>query len=182
MKDFSELDKKYFIDSSVYNCPFCNRNSIPYHLVAHTKFNWSAEKECVLFTVRCGFCEKNSLHLSFKEDLVQYAGGLRRDILAAKGSEIDDLIFYSQPTSFFVLDARVPAKIRELITEAEGCLKMNYLTGASACTRKSIYESLVKEEATGQDYETKIKSLKSKYPELDPMLIDVLAAIGQCTR
>ena len=181
MKDYSALDKKYFIDSSVYNCPFCNRNGIPYKVAVYAKFNWSTEKECVLFTVRCGFCKNMSLHLSFKEDLVQFDGHGDR-ILVPEGADIDDLIFFSQPTSFFVLDARIHAVIRELIAEAEGCLKMNYLTGASACTRKSIYELLVKEEATGQDYETKIKSLKSKYPELDPMLIDVLAAIGQCTR
>jgi hypothetical protein len=52
-----------------------------------------------------------------------------------------------------VLDNRINVTIRELITEAEGCLKMNFLTGASACIRKAIYELLVLEEATGEHYE-----------------------------
>ncbi len=67
------------------------------------------------------------------------------------------------PTSFFVIDARIPGIIRELITEAKGCLKMNFLTGASSCARKAIYELLVIERAEGADYETRIKSLKPKY-------------------
>ena len=180
MKDYSALDKKYFIDSSVYNCPFCNRNNIPYHIEARSSFNWSAEKECTLFIVQCGFCKRKSLHLTFFNGIINDTGGYF-SIEVPEGADIDDLIFFSQPTSFFVLDARIPSEIRELISEAEGCLKMNYLTGASACTRKSIYELLAKEKAVGDDYETKIKSLKSKYPELDPMLIDVLGHIQNMT-
>lgn len=97
------------------------------------------------------------------------------------GIDIDAPIFYSVPTSFFVLDDRIPSVVRELITEAEGCLKMNFLTGASACTRKAIYELAVKEKAEGKDYEDKIKFLKSKYPDSDPTLFDILAHIQGMT-
>ncbi len=76
-------------------------------------------------------------------------------------------VFYSVPTSFFVMDARIPGIVRELITEAEGCLKMDFLTGASSCARKAIYELLVIERAEGADYETRIKSLKPKYPLME---------------
>jgi hypothetical protein len=95
--------------------------------------------------------------------------------------DIDSTIFYSQPTSFFVVDSRIPIILRELITEAEGCLKMNYLTGASVCMRKAIYELLVLEKAEGQDYESKIKYLKKKYPNSDPGLFDIMAHIQDMT-
>jgi hypothetical protein len=114
------------------------------------------------------------MHLSF-EDIRDKHGSFRNDI------DIDSKIFYSQPTSFFVIDDRIPSIIRELLTEAEGCLKMNYLTGASACMRKAIYELLIIEQAEGTDYESKIKSLKSKHPQSDPDLFDILSHIQDMT-
>ena len=70
---------------------------------------------------------------------------------------------------------------RELIAEAEGSLKMNFLTGASACARKAIYELTVKEKSEGGDYEAKIKYLKTKYPSIDETLFDTLAHIQDMT-
>ena len=87
---------------------------------------------------------------------------------------------YTQPTSFFTIDSRIPRIIRELITEAEGCLKMNFITGASACMRKAIYELLVKENAIGDDYTDRIRSLKQKYPDSDESF-DVLSHIQDMT-
>ena len=91
------------------------------------------------------------------------------------------MIFHSAPASFFVLDERIPVVIRELISEAEGCLKMNFLTGASACARKAIYELTIKEQATGADYEGRTKSLKIKFPAIEATLFDVLAHIQDMT-
>ena len=71
--------------------------------------------------------------------------------------------------------------IRELIAEADGCLKLNYLTGASACARKAIYELLIKEQAEGSDYERRIKSLKSKHPAIEPELFDIMSHIQGMT-
>lgn len=67
------------------------------------------------------------MHLTFKELQRPGWGSLRfNDDL-----DIDAGIFYSVPSSFFVVDSRIPAVIRELITEAAGSIKMNYMTGAS---------------------------------------------------
>ena len=71
--------------------------------------------------------------------------------------------------------------IRELINEAEGSLKMNYLTGASACMRKAIYELLVYEKIEGDSYKDRINSLKGLYSLIDPELFDVLGHIQQMT-
>ena len=75
----------------------------------------------------------------------------------------------------------MPKVIRELITEAEGCIKMNYLTGASACCRKAIYELTVFEKAEGDNYESRIKYLKNKFPAVDGELFDVLCHIKDMT-
>ena len=79
------------------------------------------------------------------------------------------------------MDDNIPAVLRELITEGEGCLKMNFLTGASACCRKAIYELTVGEKAEGSNYEDRIKFLKGKFPAVDSNLFDVLCNIKDMT-
>ena len=174
MEDYSYLDKKYFIDDTVYNCPFCNRNNVPYIIRNSFSFNWTTNKRCYVFIARCSYCGNDSMHSSF-ESMTKYLGTNHYAISAEFKDKIDENVFHSQPTSFFTLDNRIPRIIRELITEAEGCLKMNFLTGASACMRKTIYELLVKEKTEGTDYESKIKSLKKKYTTIDPIYFDILA-------
>jgi hypothetical protein len=114
------------------------------------------------------------MHLSF-EDITGGGGRFK------SGIDIDSKIFYSVPTSSFAIDPRVPAIIRELIIEAEGCLNTNFLTGASACMRKAIYELTIIEQCEGEDYESKVKFLKKKYQQIDPSLFDVLAHIQGMT-
>ncbi|HVW67058.1 MAG TPA: hypothetical protein VHA78_05015 [Candidatus Peribacteraceae bacterium] len=175
MTDQSHLDNKYFIDWHIYNCPFCNRRHVSYDLFDTSQFDWSNEKTCYIYIVRCRSCEQKSMHLSYEKldysNHSQFQGNI----------DLDTKIFYSVPTSFFTVDSRIPNVIRELITEAEGCLKMNFLTGASACMRKAIYELTVIEKAEGEHYEDRIKALKGKYPSIDSTLFDVLAHIQNMT-
>ena len=178
MEDQSHLDSKYFIDPTIYNCPFCNRRHVSYKNLGHDYFDWSKDKGCAVWRIKCNSCEKVSMHLSFKSLQDKQWGStpkFRSDI------ELDDAFFYSVPTSFFVIDRRIPRKLRELITEAEGCSKMNFLTGASACTRKAIYELLAIEEAIGGDYNLKIKALAQKYPNVDAELFEILGHIKDMT-
>ncbi len=182
MQDQSYLDKKYFIDKHVYNCPFCNRNNVRYTISSHFNFDWSDTKECHGYLVFCSSCQNTSMHLSFDDIHKNWSyQGTKYIDFTEDIDDIDAKIFYSVPTSFFVMDKRIPGLIRELITESEGCLKMNFVTGASACMRKAIYELLVLEKATGTDYETRIKSLKKKYPDSDPVLFDILSHIQDMT-
>ena len=64
MVDQSHLDKKYFIDSYVYNCPFCNRNNVAYRVTREYEFDWSDSRKCYVTLVECSYCEKTSMHLS----------------------------------------------------------------------------------------------------------------------
>jgi hypothetical protein len=91
------------------------------------------------------------MHLSFEEVQTQQLTGDSSGprFRFVSDEDLDSRFFYSVPTSFFVLDERVPRVLRELITEAEGCLKSNFLTGASACARKVVYELGRHQGATG---------------------------------
>lgn len=167
MSDDSLLDQKYFIDDQKYNCPFCNRRHVTYRITHVDTFDWTDKKKCHIIMVICNSCYKSSMHLTFERIVT----GLN----FSTGINIDDKLFYSVPTSFFTVDTRIKEKLRELITEAEGCLKMNYLTGASACIRKAIYEFLVLEGAKGKSYDDRIKEMKGKFPAVEPEYFDELS-------
>jgi hypothetical protein len=189
MPDQSHLDSKYFVDEYVYNCPFCNRRHVAYHLYDMVSFDWSAKKKCSCFFVRCESCGGKSMHLTFENIKVAHIGnvsGNRRFRFAEEDEggpalPLDDLFFFSAPTSFFALDDRIPRVLRELLVEAQGCLKSNFLTGASACARKIVYELGVLSKATGENYEDRIKSLKGLHPTIDGTYFDTLLTIQQVT-
>jgi len=63
----------------------------------------------------------------------------------------------------------------------EGCLKSNYLTGASACARKIVYELAKREGGEGDHYEDRIKSLKDKFPQVEPSFFDTLLTVQEVT-
>lgn len=186
MADLSELDSRYFIDEYVYNCPFCNRRNVSYSVYGCDPFDWTASKKCFIYRVKCHSCGHASLHLSFGHIRIHQVYSSGGDIapyrfLLEEGESLDDKFFYSVPTSFFVLDDRIPRVLRELISEAEGCLKSNFLTGASACARKLIYELARLEKAEGPDYESRLKSLKAVRTDVEPEFFDTLLTLQQVT-
>lgn len=190
MVDQAHLDSRYFVDETVYNCPFCNRRHVAYAVYSRVPFDWTETKPCFAFFVRCDSCGKRSMHLTFDTELsayqIQHHGkvpayrfsvGSERDA----GETLDRAFFYSVPTSFFVLDERIPKKLRELLAEAEGCLKSNYLTGASACARKIVYELGAISGLQEGNYEERIKALKLVHPAVEPAFFDTLLTIQQAT-
>ena len=183
MPNLSSLDNKYFIDQNVYNCPFCNRRHVSYSLFSPDDFYWTEEKKCYIYRAQCHSCRYVSMHLTFEEIEVEqeFGGKSGYRFKIDEDVDLDSKFFYSVPTSFFVLDERIPKVLRELITEAEGCLKSNFLTGASVCTRKVVYELALLEGAEGDDYESRLKSLKVKRPDVEPEYFDTLLTIQQVT-
>jgi hypothetical protein len=71
--------------------------------------------------------------------------------------------------------------LRELLDEAQGCLKSNFLTGASACVRKIVYELARLQKAEGENYDERIKNLKQRLPSVDSTYFDTLLTIQQVT-
>lgn len=189
MADQSHLDAQYFVDEHVYNCPFCNRRHVSYHIYDHVSFDWAEKKKCTCLFVICNSCDGKSMHLSYSPPkygkISSFNGSPRyrfteQDEGAAPRS-LDDSFFFSVPTSFFVLDERIPRPLRELLIEAQGCQKSNFLTGASACARKLVYELGVLSGATGENYEDRIKSLKAIHTTVDSTFFDTLLTIQQVT-
>lgn len=117
------------------------------------------------------------MHLTFQElqDPDTHNTRFKKEV------DLDQAFFYSVPTSFFVVDSRIPRVLRELITEAEGCAKMNYLTGASACTRKAIYELLALQQTEGANYDDKISDLRSKHSAIDGELFEIIGHVKDMT-
>ena len=173
--DFSEKDRKYFIDHAVYNCPFCNRRNVKY-TIAHTfNFYWTRTKKCYAYVVQCSDCRLESLHLSYYNlatagsDYSGYTHGFyspAHEIVEVDGQgkkavpltnkddspmEIDDAIFHKQPTAFFTIDSRIPEPIRVAVNEADNCRVNNFLIGGSAAIRKAIYELLKNQQIPGED-------------------------------
>ena len=65
---------------------------------------------------------------------------------------------------FLSLDERVPVPLRALLDEADGCLKMAFLTGAGACAGRTL-DLLVSEQGlAGVDRAEQIQQLGKKQP------------------
>ncbi len=181
MPDMSNLDQRYFIDWAIYNCPFCKRRHVSYLVESHIAFDWTEDKTAHVYIAKCFSCSKRSMHLSFEEvplDGTHWQRGFRFDTTL---TDLDDKFFYSVPSSRFVLDSNIPATIRDLFTEAEGCLKNSSSTGASACARKIIFELAMLARVDGAHHEDRIKSLKAKYSAVEPTYFDTLLTIHELT-
>ena len=176
MPDQSQLDSLYFIDPYRYNCPYCNRRHVTYNIANTYTFDWSEKKICHVIFVRCESCKKDSMHLTFDVIVGGNYGAYQFNVEA-----IDEHIFYSVPTSFHVIDERIPRILRALLDEAQGCQKSNFLTGASACLRKIVYELALLHHAEGENYEDRIKNLKTIFPQIDPAYFDTLLTVQQLT-
>lgn len=185
--DQSHLDNLYFIDDEIYNCPFCKRNNVAYTVPYCNQFDWDNTTTCFVYFVKCGSrgCGKTSMHLSKNNLLGNQPPDYFGNYKFQNKEEIDNKLFYSQPTSYFTVDERIPNKIRALINEAENCRKSGYLVGSSACLRKAIYEFLedstnIVETQTNSrhtNYQEGIKKLKKKFPTVPPENFDLLCQI-----
>ncbi|KTD48364.1 hypothetical protein Lrub_0715 [Legionella rubrilucens] len=99
-------------------------------------------------------------------------------------SELDDLFYYNEPSSFFTIDERVPVSIRKPLSESYNSLKNNLITGSSAGLRKAIYKLLQHEgipeiNDTGDfhSHDFRVDLLKQKHKDIEPKLLDELKAI-----
>ena len=187
--DESYKDQKYFVSHTKYNCPFCNRRHVSYQVVDKFFFNWSRDSQIFGYIIRCDSCGKRSLHLSqyswdtnYNPAFVCHPDNMDGDEKPLYDVEkLDSYFFYKKPTSFFVIDNRIPKIIRELLSEAEGCRDINYMTGASGALRKAVYKFLKHQKLTSETYEDKIKELKSKYSRIPEEYIDALSNIQGMT-
>jgi hypothetical protein len=87
----------------------------------------------------------------------------------------------SAAPAFLALDTRVPATLRDLLVEADGCLKSGFLTGATACAQRAVQTLLKLEDADGGSFQARLRSLSDKYPAVAQVLFAVLMHFGDET-
>jgi hypothetical protein len=80
---------------------------------------------------------------------------------------------------FLVVDSRVPAQIRQMLDEADGCLNMAFGMGGTACARKAVDVILENEHAAADDYAASLLTLSEKHPAVAPALFQILGMLGQ---
>lgn len=177
-------DKKRIINAQQHNCAHCGTKGANFYDIKYIVIDESANKKLGILTVRCSCCHKITTHfikniLSYSQNF-EYEGfsesskcfywyGTHHDIIE-KFDDLDNNIIMSIPTPTFIIDSGIPKKLRDPLIEAGKCVKENALVGASACVRKAIYEFLLMEGATGDNYDEKIKSIKDNWAHLSDYL------------
>ncbi len=81
---------------------------------------------------------------------------------------------------FLTLSPRVPAALRDLMSEADGCLTGNFLTGGTACAQRVI-QMLLPAEKDGPDMQARIRALGEKHPSVPPILTNIIQQFGDAT-
>ncbi len=189
-----DLENKYFIDESGYNCPFCKLRNSAYSVNLIAKYNEKQDKNAYIAFTKCKKCENISIHFfktdegilryydfKYNQKYVEYYNFSSSELENVK-SFLNSNIFHHIPSSYFILDERIPKTLRLLYQEAEDCKKANLKTGASACIRKLIYTLIFDElnkiagnkdkkkslkELGYNNYDECIERLKQEYKNLD---------------
>jgi hypothetical protein len=80
--------------------------------------------------------------------------------------------------AFLTLDTRAPAGVRELLLEADGCLKAGFLVGGTVCAQRAVQALLQHENAEGASYEARLHGLSQKYPSVPQSLFALCIRLG----
>jgi hypothetical protein len=80
--------------------------------------------------------------------------------------------------AFLTLDTRAPAAVRELLLEADGCLKAGFLVGGTVCAQRAVQALLQHENAEGASYEARLHGLSQKYPSVPQSLFALCIRLG----
>jgi hypothetical protein len=80
--------------------------------------------------------------------------------------------------AFLKLEDRVPASLRELLLEADGCVTNGLMIGATGCAQRAVEALLKLEKVEGSNHEARVRSLNEKSPGLPQLLITVLSQLG----
>jgi len=77
--------------------------------------------------------------------------------------------------NFLNVDSRVPSALRDLLAEADGCLKMGFLLGGTVCAQRAIQSLLALENVGGANDDARLRALSDKYPSVPKVLFAVCA-------
>ena len=80
----------------------------------------------------------------------------------------------SKTPAFLTPDGRVPLALRDLLVEADGCLKMSFLTGGTACIQRAVETLITLEGVQGADRAEQLKRLGERHASLPPSFLTLL--------
>lgn len=83
--------------------------------------------------------------------------------------------------NFLNVDGRVPGALRDLLAEADGCLKMGFLLGGTVCAQRAIQSVLSIEGVTGANDDARLRALSDKFPGVPKVLFAVCARFRDST-
>jgi hypothetical protein len=83
--------------------------------------------------------------------------------------------------TFLNVDGRVPAALRDLLAEADGCLKMGFLLGGTVCAQRAIQTILTIEDVNGANDDARLRGLSDKYPGVPKVLFAVCARFREAS-
>ena len=83
--------------------------------------------------------------------------------------------------SFLTPDDRIPASVRALLLETDGCMAGGFFTGATACAQRALEALLKMEKAEGDSHQARVRALGDKTPGLPQLLLTVLTQLGDVT-
>ena len=80
--------------------------------------------------------------------------------------------------AFLTPDDRLPASLKEVLLEADGCIAGGFFIGATGCAHRAVDALLKTEKAEGANHEARVRALGEKMPGLPQLLLSVLAQLG----
>lgn len=83
--------------------------------------------------------------------------------------------------AFLTIDSRSPAAVKELLLEADGCLKAGFLTGGTVCAQRAIQALIQHENVDGSSHEAKLHALGKKYPSVPQSLFALCIRLGDAS-
>jgi hypothetical protein len=83
----------------------------------------------------------------------------------------------SRVPRFLTVDDHIPMPLRALLEEADGCLKMSFMTGGGACAGRTL-DLLLSEQGIGDgDRGEQIQQLGKKHPAIAESFLRVLSVV-----
>jgi hypothetical protein len=78
---------------------------------------------------------------------------------------------------FLTLDEQIPMPLRALLDEADGCLKMSFLTGGGACAIRTLDLLLSEQGISDAERPEQIQQLGKKHPAVPESFLRVLSLV-----
>jgi hypothetical protein len=82
---------------------------------------------------------------------------------------------------FLTPDDRIPASIRDLLLEADGCINHGFLTGGTVCAQRGVDALLKFEKADGPTFDSRVHSLGDRHSAISQLLLKVLTQLGDAS-